>query len=313
MSNAQSVTRRLEQLDQTADQALAGLKADRHLMLRIEKTAMQPQKEQPRRKGWVPALACAMALVVCFALAVPAMQPDTKPLLTAQSAGDKSISAERALNMPEDDVSITRGTAAPSYRSLWEQGSGTFPLVGVNGKYYRMLTSPTKVDSSLLGSSLGTVAEFTTEPSLSGTDVLLSNAADLGTEIFAVKGMGDTLVATTVNGTMRLFQRVSFNGSALRGGEELADTLQISGSIRAMELSDVGVVTDTDACEALFQTLLDNASYESSGTVNARQSLLIELDNGVTVQMAVRDESLSACGTWSCPEFFEAFEEAMDQ
>lgn len=312
MSNAQSVTRRLEQLDQTADQALAGLKADQHLMLRIEKTAMQPQKEQPRRKGWVPALACAMALVVCFALAVPAMQPDTKPLLTAQSAGDKSISAERALNMPEDDVSITRGTAAPAYRSLWEQGSGTFPLVGVNGKYYRMLTSPTKVDSSLLGSSLGAVAEFTTEPSLSGTDVLLSNAADLGTEIFEVKGMGDTLVATTVNGTMRLFQRVSFNGSALRGGEELADTLQISGSIRAMELSDVGVVTDTDACEALFQTLLDNASYESSGTVNARQSLLIELDNGVTVQMAVRDESLSACGTWSCPEFFEAFEEAMD-
>lgn len=313
MNNAQSVTRRLEQLEKTADQALAGLKADRHLMLRIEKAAMQPRTEQPRRRGWIPAVACAMALVVCFALALPALQPETKPLLMAQSAGDSSVGSERALNMPDDGVSISRGASAPAYRSLWEQGSGTFPLVGVNGKYYRMLTTPTGVDSGLLGASLGTVAEFTTEPSLSGTDVLLSNAADLGAEVFAVKGMGDTLVATTVNGTMRLFQRVSFNGSALRGGETLSDTLQISGSIRAMELSDVGVVTDADACETLFQTLLDNACYESSGTVNARQSLLIELDNGVTVQMAVRDESLSACGTWSCPEFFEAFEEAMDQ
>lgn len=312
MSHAQSVTRRLEQLDKSADQALAGLKADRHLMLRIEKAAMQPQREQPRRRGWIPAVACAMALVVCCVLALPALQPETKPLLTAQSAGDSSVGSERALNMPDDGVSISRGTSAPVYRSLWEQGSGTFPLVGVNGKYYRMLTTPTGVDNSLLGASLGTVAEFTTEPSLSGTDVLLSNAADLGTEVFAVKGMGGTLVATTVNGTMRLFQRVSFNGSALRGGETLSDTLQISGSIRAMELSDVGVITDAETCEALFQTLLDNACYESSGTVNARQSLLIELDNGVTVQMAVRDESLSACGTWSCPEFFEAFEEAAE-
>ena len=34
-------------------------------------------------------------------------------------------------------------------------------------------------------------------------------------------------------------------------------------------------------------------------------------DNGLTVQMAVKDDKLSACGTWSCPEFIDAFTDAM--
>ena len=123
--------------------------------------------------------------------------------------------------------------------------------------------------------------------------------------------MGGTLVAAEVNGSMRLFQRVSFNGNALRGSETLDDTLQISGHIASMELSDVGVITDADTCEQLISTLLDCATYESSATVSGRQSLLICLDNGLTVQMAVRDDSLSACGTWSCPEFFEDFQAAL--
>ena len=175
-----------------------------------------------------------------------------------------------------------------------------------------MLSSPDSVDARLLGESLGTVSEFTTEPSLSGTDVILSNAATLGAEIFAVDGMGGTLIATEVNGVTRLFQRVSFNGSALQGSESLADTLQLAGHIISMELSDVGVIEDSSACEKLFATLLDNASYDSSGSVSARQSLLIGLDNGLTVQLAVRNDKLAACGTWSCPEFFEAFENAAE-
>lgn len=56
--------------------------------------------------------------------------------------------------------------------------------------------------------------------------------------------------------------------------------------------------------------LMEYASYESSGMVSGKQNLLIELDNGLTVQLAVREDRLSACGTWSCPEFLEAFEQA---
>ena len=309
---SQEVLHQLEQLSQTADRSLSGLEADRHLMLRIERAAAQPP--QPRkRKVWAPALACAMALVVCVAVTVPMLrQPRQDSLITSQAAGNGVAGSERALlNMSEDSVSIGQNGVAPAYRSIWEEGSGTFPLIGAQGRYYRMLTTPGSVSDSLLGTSLGTVAEFTTEPSLSGGDVLLSNAAAFGTEVYEITGMGGTLVAAEVNGSMRLFQRVSFNGNALRGSEALDDTLQISGHIASMELSDVGVITDADACEELLSTLLDCATYESSGTVSGRQSLLIGLDNGLTVQLAVRDDNLSACGTWSCPEFFEAFEAAM--
>lgn len=311
--NAHSIEKQLNSLNQTADQALAGLKADRHLMLRIEKAAAQPQQETVRRPVWKPVLVGAMALALCFAVTLPVLNSrEQQPILTAQSAGATKASSEVAKNLPDNGVVISR-SAASSQRSLWAESTGTFPLVGVNGKYYRMLTMPTDVSSSLLGNSLGTIAEFTTEPSLSGTDVLLSNIAAFDEEVFEISGMGDTLVAARVDGEMRLFQRVGFNGYALRGGEALADTLQISGHIRAMELGNVGTVTDSAVCEELFQILLDCAAYESSGALNAQQYLMIELDNGVTVQMAVRDESLAACGTWSCPEFFEAFEDAMDQ
>ena len=81
--------------------------------------------------------------------------------------------------------------------------------------------------------------------------------------------------------------------------------------IPSLELSDVGVITDSTTAEDLIATLLSNAVFESSGTVSGSQSLLIELNNGFTVQMAVKDDKLGACGTWSCPEFFEAFSTAL--
>lgn len=311
---SQEMLRQLENLKPTADQALAGLKADRHLMLRIEKAAANPVKETPRRVNWTPVLACAMALVLCVGVAIPALRSTkSSGLITTQAAGSTPVINERAsLDQRGDSVSIGSRAAAPGYRSLWAEGSGTYPLVGVKGKYYRMMTTPTSVSKSLLGSQIGTVDEYTTEPSLSGTDVLLSNAAAFGTAVYEVKGMGGTFVAAEVDGKLRVFQRVSFNGSALRGSEDLTDTLQISGHIRAMELSDVGTVTDAALCEELFDTLKDNAMYESSNVVSARQSLLIELDNGLTLQLAVKGENFSSCGTWSCPEFFEAFEEAVE-
>ena len=54
------------------------------------------------------------------------------------------------------------------------------------------------------------------------------------------------------------------------------------------------------------------AAYESSGSVSSRQSLILELENGLVVQLAVKNDSVAACGVWSCPEFFEEFEDACD-
>lgn len=309
---------RLRQLPEIVDHTFSSLTADEALKRRIQRAVTNPEPAPVRRPVYrtlVPALSLALVLIVGAVVALPALRhaDDQNRLIHSQAAG--SVTEQATDNMSDLNngrVTISSG-AIPEYRSLWETGdNGNFPLIGVNGCYYRMLTSPASVSASLLGESLGTVAEFTTEPSLSGTDVILSNAASFGTDVYPVAGMGDTLVAAEVNGALRLFQRVSFNGSALRGSESLADTLQIAGHIIAMELSDVGVVTDRSACEMLFGTLLDNASYDSSGSLSATQSLLIELDNGLIVQLAIRHDQLAACGTWSCPEFFEEFEEAMD-
>lgn len=311
--NRQELQKQLEALQVNGDRALSGLTADRHLMLKIEKAARQPEAgKMPRRRVWAPVLAVAAVLALAVSVTVPALnRGGERQLISTQAAGGTPNGNLRAtMDVQRDNISISRNGATPGYRSLWEETGATFPLIGVKGRYYRMMTSPVSVDSSLLGDCLGTVEEYTTEPSLSGTDVLLSNAASFGTEVYEIDGMGGTLLAAKVGEDMRLFQRVGFNSSALRGSETLADTLQISGHIIAMELSDVGVISDAATCETLFATLIDNASYESSGMVNGTQNLLIELDNGLTVQLAVRDDRLAACGTWSCPEFLEAFEAA---
>ena len=198
---------------------------------------------------------------------------------------------------------------ALDFRQALIQG---FPLIGVNGSYYRMMTSPRSVSSSLLGASLGTIAEYTTEPSLSGTNVMLSNKAAVGTEVYGISGMSSTFVAAEVDGQMRLFQRVSFNGNALKGSETLADVMQLSGHVASIELSGVGTITDTSVCADLISLLLNDATYESSGSLSAKQSLLIELDNGLVYQFTVKNDKIASCGTWSCPEFFEAFEAACE-
>jgi len=312
-----TLDKRLHQLPADADKALEGLVAGPHLKMRIERAAANPTptKNHIPVRRWAPALSLALVLAVGAIVGLPYLlgQDAQMPLITTQSLGDGVGGNDRALlDLGGGDVRISGQSNAPEYRSIWAKGSnGSFPLVGVNGAYYRMMTTPSSVSASLLGSSLGTVAEFTTEPSLSGTNVILSNQAVTGTAIYEISGMSGAMVAAEVDGKMRLFQRVSFNGSAIKGSESLADTLRAGGRITAMELSDVGIVADSSVCESLYSTLTRCASYESSGSVSAKQSLLIELDNGLTLQLAVKNDKLGACGTWSCPEFFEEFEAAV--
>ncbi len=305
--------KRLEQLPDITEKALGGLTAGQNLKLRIEKAARNPEPQRRPAAAWVPALCCALVLALALGVGLPGLNSEPgQQLIASQPAGAPTAGTERSLLDLDNDVTIRKSSAVPGYRSIWAKGDGgSFPLIGIEGRYYRMLTSPASVSSSLLGASVGTVAEFTTEPSLSGTDVILSNIAAQNSEVYAISGMGGTLVAAQVDGEYRLFQRVSFNGSALRGSEGLADTLQIAGHIISMELSDVGIISDASTCESLFATLTSAASYESSGSISGKQSLLITLDSGLTVQLSVKNDKLSACGTWSCPEFFEAFSAAV--
>ena len=303
----------LRELPATADKALNNLQATPFLKARIDRAVAEKNQGKVRfaLPKWAPAVCCA-AVVLVLALVFVPMDQQPGNLINSGMLGDPTMPPASVLSadLGDSNVTISTNVAVPGYRNMWANvQNGSFPLIGVNGKYYRMMTSPKSVSSSLLGGQVATVNEFTTEPSLSGTDVVLSNAASAGTAVYAVRGVSDsTFVAAEVDGRMRLFQRVSFNGNALRGGERLADTLAVSGKVVALELSGVGTVTDPSTCEALLSTLLNCASYTSSSSLSSRQALLIELNNGLVLQMSVKGERLAACGVWSCPEFFEEFE-----
>lgn len=306
----------LRELPATVQAEMDAVQATPFLKARIDRAVNETKQGRMHLAlpKWAPALCCA-AVVLVLAMSTVILGGQTKPddLIHSDALGPSTPPSEvLTADLGRGSVFISANSSKPGYRSIWSDvKDGSFPLIGVNGRYYRMLTSPNSVNQALLGAQVATVSEFTTEPSLSGTDVVLSNTATSGTAVFAIHGIDENaLVAAEVNGRIRLFQRVSFNGHALRGREQLTDTLPLSGQAIAMELTGVGTVTDPAVCEALMATLLNCASYESSGSISSKKALLIELNNGLVLQMAVKGDHLAACGVWSCPEFFEAFEQA---
>ena len=300
---------RLDRLRETADETLAGLEAGPGLRNRILLKARTPV-----RRTWRRYAAAAAALAVLLAVGLPLLlgngrvdvRPEDGPLITSMTAGDGSVANERAdLSGGRSKLTVVQDNAA-NPQGIWAEGAGSFPMVAFDGRYYRRLTGGSLSEGSL-GARVATITEFTREPALSGGGAL-SNAVPVGTEIFAVNGMGGTLVACHADGELQVFQRVSYNGYALLGGEGLADVLQLRGRIVRMSLSGAGLAEGAEA-ERLFGILANSAVYESAGSVSASQVLLIELDNGAVVQMVVRNDRLGGCGVWSCPDFIDAFDQ----
>jgi len=237
-----------------------------------------------------------------------AVENEDNATFTVQTAGDE-VSNDTAMSVarsvPVNGITITK-SAHPAYRGIWAAASGAnYPLISVSGRYYRLLTAPTDIGSDMLGSALGTVEDHTSEPALSGAGIV-SNTAAQGETVYAVSGMNGAMVACKVDGKLRVFQRVSYGSTALKSGESLADTLKAS-SITAMELTGVGTVTDAAKAKELYNILVSNASLVRPSSSETNTTLLLQLSNGLAVQLCVKDDSVMACGTWSCPEFFEAF------
>ncbi len=315
-----SVEDRLRELPE--DAGLKTITADDKLRRRILEAAKDKKAGRRVPVRWVAAAAACATAAAVLAIALPRNVQKAPPaMLTSQSAGETATLAEVAAESEEAAIPEARKTAVmdvpqgmvtisnasvPEYRSIWARGNGAnFPLVAAQGKYYRLLASPTEVSRGLLGEELGTVAEYTAEPALSGAETL-SNVCPEGTVIYAVKG-AKGLAAAEVDGRMRLFQRVSYAGRGPVGSERLSDTL--GGRVSAMELSGVGRLTGS-AAENMWSFLCDGAVYMNASCTETGQNLLVTLDNGLTFQMAVSGDSLSACGSWACPGFAEAFANA---
>ena len=67
--------KRLDQLPEITNQAMGGLTAGQHLKLRIEKAVANPDPapRHARARVWVPAMCCALALVICAGVFLPGL------------------------------------------------------------------------------------------------------------------------------------------------------------------------------------------------------------------------------------------------
>ena len=305
---------RLENLPEIAARQLKGLEASPEGYLRIQAQSANKRTAKPSVIRWRPVAAVALALVLLVGGVVlwgegnVGKQPGEN-MIDSHSAGDGVTVTQAPLTADLPRGSIAMGNGSGGDGTLFAQAQGSsFPLITVGGATYCMLTSPDGISAGLLGTVLGSVNEYNIEPAL-GSGSIVSNAVGQGETVCAVSGMDGAMVAAPVNGSLRVFQRVSYAGTAVIGGESLRDTLCSAGSVAWLELDGVGTLQGDDA-QAVMKVLLNDADYQSTG-MSGRGSLRIGLKNGLTMQLLVGDDTVSACGTWSCPDFFEAFHEAV--
>lgn len=308
----------LERLAPTADEMLSGLHADETMKRRILSAAREEKKRSVSMPHLVPALCCAALAVACIGMFAPRLSQTAVSAACSSPVSIDTIAAgdEQAASMMRmADVSGTARVRAAggSSDSLFASTSGDIPLVAVNGAVYRMLSTPANVESSLLGDAVGTVSTTTDEPSLADDSAMtggLSNVAEAGQTIYAVSGVDvNTAVACEVGGNMRLFQRVSYAGKG-PGGQGLEDTFSVRGQVAELTLSGVGTLIG-DAANDAAAVLLDHATLKSADSSARKQTLTVTLTNGLKLQLGVSGDTVSACGKWSCPEFFEAFESGL--
>ncbi len=303
--------KRVEDLRQVADETLSGLEAGPALRSRILNAREAPKKRAVPVYRWAAALSFALVLAIVLPLTLGGgggtltAGPDMtgEGVIRDHAAGEGTVGNERA-SLRNSQVNVTTRNEQGA-GGIWDGSGSSFRLVGVNGRYYRLL-SGVELDGGRLGELLGTVSVHTDQPALSGEEGIVSNHALAGTEVWAVQGMGGTLVCCTVDGRQCLYQRVSYSGRGLVGSESrLTDVMQIRGHVTAISLTGRPVIEGSEA-ERLFGILADRAEFAGNGSRSGRQVLIITLDNGAALQMTVDGDQLSGCGQWSCPEFFEA-------
>jgi len=329
----------LDQLGPITDEMLGGLHADESMRLKIKRAALQPQHNTRKTmvKRFAPALCCAALAIACVSVAATRLNPTAsdagtpaaasadQPMLLAAEGGEPVALAIDAIAAGEgaafsgtelmadlgDNASVR--SAAPKAQTLFASGSGDIPLVSVGGAVYQMLATPKDVGGSLLGGEVGSVKTHESQPSLASGDAMragLSNVAQEGAAIYAVRGMDDScVVAAEVDGSMRLFQRVSYAGKG-PSGASLEDTFSVRGKVKKAELSGVGTL-EGEAANKAITVLLDQAVLKSADASARKQTLTVTLDSGIKLQLGVSGDTLCGCGGWSCPEFFEAFEAAL--
>lgn len=77
-----------------------------------------------------------------------------------------------------------------------------------------------------------------------------------------------------------------------------------------MTLSGVGTLIGDAANDAAAVAARPRDAQVGDSSAR-KQTLTVTLTNGLKLQLGVSGDTVSACGKWSCPEFFEAFESGL--
>lgn len=316
----------LDQLGPIANEMLGGLEADEKMRLAIKRAAEGGYTRKNPVKRFVPAVCCAALALACVGIAAPRLNAgdnmDTPAVMLASepvAVNIDTIAAGEGAAYPGGELVADLGDNArmrkggASAQTLFASIEGDIPLVTVGNAIYQMLETPRDIGSSLLGGEVGSISMYDEQPSLASPKEMaagISNVAEAGTTVYAVRGMADsTMVACEVDGSMRVFQRVSYAGRG-PAGASLEDTFSVRGKVKSAELSGMGTLEGEKANEVIA-VLLDNAALKSADATARRQTLTVTLENGLKLQLGVSGDTLCGCGGWSCPEFFEKFEAAL--
>ena len=302
---------KLRALPQTADEMFSGLTAApvSASQLRSKKSSVRAFTRSAWLKVAVPV--CAAAVLV-FVFLLPQFTADNQkvprplPAVESIAAGNSTAATNipARADIPIGSVTLSGGSTT-SFRNLFAGSSITsFPMIQLNGACYRMLNEPQTFSQSYLGNALGKVSAYTSAPTGRESGIV-SNAALEGETVYEIQSMSGAAVAARVNGSLRVFQRVS-RGSSQAIPSSLGTLL---GNARAtgIVLSGVGQVTDSSAVKRLLKTLSSKSTYLSDNCSSTSQGLYITLENGITLQFYISGNTLMSCGAWSCSEFLDEF------
>lgn len=221
--------KKLEQLPEIAARQLGGLEATPALLAKIKLKAAE--ERTPRKPAWksVAALATAFVLLAVGAVSWQFLPKETSSgdgeLMHTRSAGGEIRETEVPVtaDLPSGSITLGDGRKGSSDSLFASADNGVFPMLIVNGATYRMLTYPDGISDGLLGSSLGTVNEYNVEPALGSGSIVSIRP------VRAKRSTRSTVSRRSGRGQgqrrTRVFQRVSYAGTATIGSESLNDTL----------------------------------------------------------------------------------------
>ena len=301
----------LEHLAPMANEMLSGLHADETMKRRILFAANENKRRAPMPR-LVPALCCAALAIAC----VSAFAPRLSGTAVDAAATPMPVSIDSIAAGGEQAAPMTRVADVSGTARVRAAGGGSESLFRLGERRYsagcrqrRGLSHAQRARKRARrpagqrgrhGHHGDRRALLADDDAMAGG---LSNVAEAGQTIYAVSGLdANTAVACEVGGNMRLFQRVSYAGKG-PGGLGLEDTILRPRSGRRADAFRRRHA-DRRSGERRRRHAARPRDAQIGGYVRKEATLTATLTNGLKLQLGVSGDTVSACGGWSCPEFF---------